>query len=175
MKSGMQAEVLSAEEPDRVLPVGTPKLRTTWTVHIHFALPSDMTCRALPSAYNQVDDILEGRGPGFRSATDTIEVWFGVEARDAREALAEANRLSPGVIELLDPGRETVVSVSLSERGEDQQLDYVGMGEVAVIMGVSKQRIYQLAQRKEFPQPAFRLKATPVWRSADIYKFRRNR
>jgi predicted DNA-binding transcriptional regulator AlpA len=156
-------------------PVHTPRLHTTWTVHVHLSLPSDTACRALPSAYIKVDDLLEGRGPGTRQSPDAVEVWFGVEGRDPGEALAEANRLTPEVIELLDPDREAVVTVSLSERPQDVPMEYVGMGEVAAIMGVTKQRIYQLAQRKDFPQPAFRLKATPVWKTADIYKFRRNR
>ena len=171
----MQAEPLIAEEMNHNLPVGSPKLRTTWTVHVHLALPSDMTCRILPSAYNQVDELLQGRGPGTRQSPEAIEVWFGVEARDPAEAFAEANRLAPEVIKRLDPGQEAVVTVSLSERSQDVPEEYVGMGEVAAIMGVTKQRIYQLAQRKDFPEPAFRLKATPVWKTADIYKFRRNR
>src|ERR1700728_2477167 len=102
----MQAEPLIAEEMNHNLPVGSPKLRTTWTVHVHLALPSDMTCRILPSAYNQVDELLHGRGPCTRQSPEAIEVWFGVEARDPAEAFAEANRLAPEVIKRLDPGQE---------------------------------------------------------------------
>jgi predicted DNA-binding transcriptional regulator AlpA len=169
--SGISAEI--ADEGYQ--PAKKPTLRSSWTVHVQLALPSDTTCRPLPSDYAHLDEVLEGRGPVFRMAPDSVEVLFGVEAQDAVDALSEANRLAPLVINILDPSREAAVTISLSEHLEGLPEEYAGMGEVAAILGVSKQRIYQLSDRKGFPEPAFRLKATPVWRTADIYQFRRTR
>jgi len=168
MSSEMPAEE-DLEEPPPAL-----TLRTNWTVELQLSLPTDMTCRIHPSLYNKVDELLEGRGPVYRLAPDSVQVLFGVEAKSAAQALEEANHLVPPILELLDPGQETMPSISISEH-VDAPMEFVGMGEVATIMGVSKQRIYQLAERKDFPEPAFRLKATPVWRTADIYRFRRLR
>lgn len=44
----------------------------------------------------------------------------------------------------------------------------VGLGEIADILGVTKQRVHQLATAPGFPEPVARLRATPVWARADI-------
>jgi predicted DNA-binding transcriptional regulator AlpA len=101
-------------------------------------------------------------------------VTFGIDAESIIDAMSDASDLIAQVVKLLDPLDENLVTVSVSP---DQlaNTQFVGLGEVSTIMGVSKQRIYQLAKRSDFPQPAFRLKATPVWRRADIHKFERQR
>jgi predicted DNA-binding transcriptional regulator AlpA len=40
---------------------------------------------------------------------------------------------------------------------------FVGVAEVAEILGVSKQRAWTLAKRPDFPKPVRVLKATPLW------------
>jgi hypothetical protein len=44
----------------------------------------------------------------------------------------------------------------------------MGVAEVAELLGVSKQRVTQLAKVDGFPAPAASLAAGPVWESADI-------
>lgn len=46
--------------------------------------------------------------------------------------------------------------------------DLAGLAEAAEILGVSKQRAQQLSQQPGFPEPVARLKATPVWRRAEL-------
>lgn len=44
----------------------------------------------------------------------------------------------------------------------------VGVAETADILGVTKQRVVQLAATKGFPAPIVRLRAGPVWATDDI-------
>ncbi|MFT4227066.1 helix-turn-helix transcriptional regulator [Micropruina sp.] len=48
----------------------------------------------------------------------------------------------------------------------DEQL--VGAAEIAKILGVSRQRVFQLTSRTTFPAPVATLAMGKVWRTADI-------
>jgi predicted DNA-binding transcriptional regulator AlpA len=47
----------------------------------------------------------------------------------------------------------------------------LGTSEVAVVLGVSKQRIHALRKNKKFPQPIVTLAATPIWDKREITAF----
>lgn len=51
----------------------------------------------------------------------------------------------------------------------------MGVAEVAKLLGVSRQRVQQLARRTDFPEPVARLAATPVWESEDVEQWARER
>lgn len=44
----------------------------------------------------------------------------------------------------------------------------VGLTEIARMLGVSRQRVGQLAKVEGFPEPTVVLAAGPVWESADV-------
>ncbi len=44
----------------------------------------------------------------------------------------------------------------------------VGVAEIARMLGVSRQRVSQLAETEQFPEPTVRLSAGPVWKREDI-------
>ena len=46
--------------------------------------------------------------------------------------------------------------------------DLCGPAEIAELLGVSRQRVHQLAARKGFPKPVAVLAAGRIWRRADI-------
>lgn len=46
--------------------------------------------------------------------------------------------------------------------------DYVGSAELVEMFGVSKQRVYQLTCREDFPPPVAVLKMGKVWRTEDV-------
>lgn len=46
--------------------------------------------------------------------------------------------------------------------------DFVGVGELSDLLGVTPSRIVQLRMRDDFPRPLFRLRATPVWSRREI-------
>ncbi|MDP1794290.1 MAG: hypothetical protein Q8K63_09160 [Acidimicrobiales bacterium] len=50
--------------------------------------------------------------------------------------------------------------------------ELVGVGEVAEILGVSRQRVHQLkAAHADFPEPLGRLRAGYIWRKQDIVRW----
>jgi hypothetical protein len=51
--------------------------------------------------------------------------------------------------------------------------DLVGAAELAAVLGVSKQRVSELAGTTHFPRPLAELKAGPVWDSSSIGNFLR--
>ena len=53
--------------------------------------------------------------------------------------------------------------------------ELVGLGEVAAIFGVSKQRISQLKDKGVMPDRAADLASGPVWLARDVVKFGRDR
>jgi prophage regulatory protein len=46
--------------------------------------------------------------------------------------------------------------------------EFVGSGELEQMFGVSRQRVYQLTTRKDFPAPAIVAKGGRIWRTADV-------
>ncbi|MEK6327621.1 MAG: AlpA family phage regulatory protein [Actinomycetota bacterium] len=52
--------------------------------------------------------------------------------------------------------------------------ELAGIAEVASILGLnSRQHAYNLTRRPDFPAPVQRLRATPVWRAADVRAWKR--
>jgi predicted DNA-binding transcriptional regulator AlpA len=49
----------------------------------------------------------------------------------------------------------------------------MGVAEIADLLGVTRQRVTQLAKVNGFPQPTLRLAAGPVWESADVERWAR--
>lgn len=49
----------------------------------------------------------------------------------------------------------------------------MGAAEVADFLAVSRQRVLQLRQRDDFPQPVSVLASGPVWESADVERWAR--
>ena len=47
----------------------------------------------------------------------------------------------------------------------------MGVAEVAELLGVSRQRVTQLAKVDGFPKPTIRLASGPVWESADVERW----
>lgn len=50
--------------------------------------------------------------------------------------------------------------------------DIVGSGEVLEFLGISKQRLWQLRNSGEFPEPMVSLSATPIWLRGAVEAFR---
>lgn len=45
---------------------------------------------------------------------------------------------------------------------------WVGSAEIAAMFGISRQRVFQLTSRPDFPAPMVRLKQGAVWLTADV-------
>jgi len=49
----------------------------------------------------------------------------------------------------------------------------MGVAEVAELLGVSRQRVTQLAKTEAFPEPIAHLAAGPVWQAEDVERWAR--
>ena len=52
---------------------------------------------------------------------------------------------------------------------------WVGSAEIAAMFGVSRQRVYQLTSRADFPAPMVKLKAGAIWVTADVVEWAKSR
>lgn len=62
----------------------------------------------------------------------------------------------------------------MSEHQPAEQ-DLMGNAEVAAFLGVSRQRVLQLAARDDFPRPVAVLKMGQVWRAEDVRQWKDER
>jgi len=67
-------------------------------------------------------------------------------------------------VEVLD---ERLLDLELSREPEG----YVGVTEIAKLLGVSRQRVAQLRRRRDFPAPIAELAAGPVWTRTSLTRF----
>jgi prophage regulatory protein len=51
---------------------------------------------------------------------------------------------------------------------DPRSLRIVGAAEIKDLVGVSRQRVYQLARRPDFPPPYAKLAQGQVWRTEDV-------
>jgi len=55
------------------------------------------------------------------------------------------------------------------------KLDLVGLAEVAEMLDTSRRQALRWTQRPDFPEPVIRLRATPVWESREVRRWKRER
>ena len=67
-------------------------------------------------------------------------------------------------VEILD---ERLADLELSREPER----YLGVTEIAELLGVSRQRVAQLREREDFPAPVAELAAGPVWTRTSLDRF----
>jgi len=59
----------------------------------------------------------------------------------------------------------------IAEQENPRPQDLVGAAAAAQLLGVSRQRVGQLAERPDFPAPIARISAGPVWTRASVHAF----
>ncbi len=107
-------------------------------------------------------------GPGAR---------MSIQASDPTEALEAAiTALEKAFVDAGIPDRPIAYAEVMTEEQLDQQLaepatEFAGVAELAEILGVSKQRVYELRSRPDFPKPIAELAAGPVWNRASLNHF----
>jgi hypothetical protein len=58
-----------------------------------------------------------------------------------------------------------------TEFPEREQLPLIGVSDAAGVLGVDKSQIGRWRRRKEFPLPAYELRAGPLWMRDDVVAF----
>lgn len=66
----------------------------------------------------------------------------------------------------------SALTVDEFDRREAAKSALVGVAEVAVLLGISRQRVTTLSKREDFPAPVQRLAAGPIWREGDLSTFK---
>jgi hypothetical protein len=96
---------------------------------------------------------------------------YRVTAPTLRQATDEALRAARALP--AKPTRLRVLPLDdwMAEQKAPQPRDLVGAAEAAILLGVSRQRVGQLAERPDFPAPIARLSAGPVWTHTSIEAF----
>lgn len=105
------------------------------------------------------------------SATDTLTARFRVTAPTLRQAADKALKNARAF-----PAKPTRIEVQdmddwMAEQRRPRPQNLVGVSETAELLGVTRQRVVQLADRPDFPAPISRLSAGPVWARVSIEAF----
>lgn len=147
---------------------GDPMTGYSVTVQVRPDAPAGLTD-------DQVDAVADRLSEHYGSfAADAAGGWaatFSVDAEDAQRAtflglettrsIAEASQLPAGEVVRLEAVRDDVVDEELAEPNYP---DLVSGPEIAQILGVSRQRVHQLAtEHVRFPAPLYRLGAGSLW------------
>ncbi len=102
---------------------------------------------------------------------------FSLSEPDAGIAVRRALELFDVACEKLGIAHEGVARVEvMTETYRDRWLEeepeqYVGVSEIAEILGVSKQRVSELRAKPTFPEPVAELAAGPVWTLSSLKRF----
>ena len=66
---------------------------------------------------------------------------------------------------------EVLDDVYLEREVSQEPARYVGVSEIAKLLGVSRQRVSELRAREDFPWPVAELAAGPVWTLSSLQRF----
>jgi predicted DNA-binding transcriptional regulator AlpA len=114
-------------------------------------------------------------GPVGWGVGRTLGSVFEVEAPDAGKAIVIGHRSFARA--LARTAGDLGIGIRRIEvtRAGFEPLDLVGATDVARVLGVSRQRVYQLAEQRGFPQPAARLARGVLWSRGEIEAWREAR
>ena len=125
----------------------------------------------------RVDGLLEAlsrrrriQGPVGWGAGSTLGSVFEVKSSDARGALNIGLDAFEHALAAVGESNTTIRRVEVAPESYEPG-GLLGATDVARLLGVSRQRLYQLAERSGFPLPADRLARGALWRREDIEAF----
>ncbi len=77
------------------------------------------------------------------------------------------------LVAMLSPSllRDSRYATVLGDSSTLETMDLVGLTEIAEMLGVSPQRVDQLAATESFPKPVAELAAGRVWKRADVERW----
>jgi hypothetical protein len=147
-----------------------------WTVHIEAAGEGQVESELL----DDLVDHLAGHSAAVSAARGRYGAQFHATGRDAAAAVQAALAVWTAAVERVRLPAWPVVRVeAMTVAEQEADLDrpsfpaLVGVSEAARMLGVSKQRLAQIAGRPEFPDPMVTLASGPVWLTSGIRGFER--
>lgn len=124
-------------------------------------------------------DALEEHDGVVTLASGQIVIDITVAADDHLAAVSTADRLVRAAVRSAGPDRAVTVdrieakTAARAARDLDQPTypEMLGVAEVAELLGVSKQRVFELRETGRLPTPIAELRAGPVWPRPAIERF----
>lgn len=114
--------------------------------------------------------------------TGRLVLTFEVEGTTARQAADNAARTGGAAVSAaargIVPARPTRILVMpteefIAETENPSPIELSGVAEIADILGVSRQRAFQLTGREDFPDAVADLASGPVFTTPSIHEFKR--
>lgn len=145
-----------------------------WTVTVHVATPAPLSEEqliTLDEAAEKEDGSVSARGvdgPGFTFRvtvpSESLEYATGGGIYMADSLARDHDGTIVGVVaETAELAEKHALAPSTPE--------LLAATDVAELLGVSRQRVWQLQERPEFPEPYVRLGSGPVWTRPAIERF----
>jgi predicted DNA-binding transcriptional regulator AlpA len=95
-------------------------------------------------------------------AERAASLWIAPEARSPVPGPGRSPAAGP---------RFTIDDLILDIVAAKGKSELLGLAEVAELLGRSRRQATRLTARSDFPEPIARLRATPVWRRADVERW----
>jgi transcriptional regulator with XRE-family HTH domain len=153
---------------------------TDWYVEVVAGAASPLGERAAAVADTVMDELAR-HGAAVSVARDWLRVGLTVEGPDPPAALARGLALVDAALRAAGLAGFRVRAVRILDEAElDEELArpnlpaLVGVAEIAARLGVSRQRVSELARSRGFPPALARLSAGPVWLEAAVDRFARD-
>jgi hypothetical protein len=127
-------------------------------------------------------DAVEAQAAVVSSNDTTVSIAVCVSGSSPRVALAhgERNVIRPALEKAgIDIGcylsGEAVLDTELERRLAEPNLpELVGVSEIGEMLGVTRQRAWELSRQRNFPAPIMQLAAGPIWVATAIQHFADN-
>jgi predicted DNA-binding transcriptional regulator AlpA len=113
------------------------------------------------------DRSVAGLAPSADLATKTFSVLTAVDATDHSAALAKASRAYQRALDRAGADGEVSEAKVYIDRGDDRD-ELLSGSDIARRLGITRQRVHQLALRGRFPRPLVAFGTVTVWRWGDI-------
>ncbi len=144
-------------------------MRRNWVVTLSYAADPDM------DTMDRWEDELDGFDATIARVPDRgVDVVLHADDTTLDDALKRARRSATKVV----PG-DPIGIAATTEEEHLRRADAIGFpklmsaAEIAVELGISRQRVHQLRSNADFPGPLADLRSGPVWDARDIRRFAR--
>ena len=144
-------------------------MKRSYTVELRSAPVPDLTDTMLDAFSDSLfkDRSVAGPAPSADLATQTLSILTAVDASDHSTALAKAIRAFKHALQRAEADGEVSEAKVYVDRGDDRD-ELLSGSDVARRLGITRQRVQQIASSGRFPRPLVAFGTVTVWRWGDI-------
>ena len=144
-------------------------MKRSYAVEVRSTPVPDLTDTMLETFSESLfkDRSVAGPAPSADLATQTLAVLTAVDATDHAAALAKAISAFQRALERAGAEGEVSEAKVSVDRGDDRE-ELLSGSDIARRLGITRQRVHQLASRGRFPRPLVAFGTVTVWRWGDI-------